>query len=236
MCRLITWSTQPRLTDLVIKAVLFDLDGTLLDSAPDLIASLNHLRAGLGLAALPADELRHFVSRGAVGLVRAGMPPCDDETLAVWREDFLKHYQANSFVESRPFDGVDLVLKTLRDRGIPWGVVTNKLESLSIPLLEKLGWRTTASAVVYGDTVSGSRADPEPVLTACDHIGVEPENTLMVGDDVRDMLAGNRAGCHTAFASYGYADRESLSEITDSTVIINDPAGVLETLEASGAS
>ena len=220
----------------MIKAVLFDLDGTLLDSAPDLIASLNHLRASLGLTALPADDLRHFVSRGAVGLVKAGMPPCDDETLAVWREDFLKHYQVNRFVESRPFDGVDLVLETLQARGIPWGVVTNKMESLSVPLLEKLGWRNTASAIVYGDTVSGSRADPEPVLAACEQIGVEPENTLMVGDDVRDTLAGNRAGCHTAFACYGYADRESRSEITDSTVFIKNPQEVLEILETPGVA
>jgi len=220
----------------VIKAVLFDLDGTLLDSAPDLIASLNHLRSGLGLAALPADDLRHFVSRGAVGLVRAGMPPCDDETLAVWREDFLKHYQDNSFVESRPFDGVDLMLKTLQDCGIPWGVVTNKMESLSIPLLEKLGWRSTASAVVYGDTVSGSRADPEPVLAACELIGVEPANTLMVGDDVRDMQAGARAGCDTAFANYGYSDTETRSEITDSTVLINKPQELLDILEVPGVA
>ena len=95
----------------MIKAVLFDLDGTLLDSAPDLIATLNHLRAGLGLAALPVDELRHFVSRGADGLIKAGMPPCDDETLALWRGDFLRHYQENSFVQSRPFDGVELMLE-----------------------------------------------------------------------------------------------------------------------------
>ena len=220
----------------MIKAVLFDLDGTLLDSAPDLIATLNHLRAGLGLVALPADDLRHFVSRGAVGLIKAGMPPCDDETLALWREDFLKHYQENSLVESRPFDGVDLMLKTLQDRGVPWGIVTNKMEILSIPLLEQLGWRSIASAVVYGETVSSSRADPKPVLAACECIGVDPGSTLMVGDDVRDMLAGNQAGCHTAFAYYGYADRESRSEIADSTVQIKNPQEVLDVLEASGVA
>ncbi len=81
----------------VIKAVLFDLDGTLLDSAPDLIASLNHLRAGLGLAALPVDDLRHFASRGAIGLIKAGMPPCDDETLAAWREDFSESLPGKQF-------------------------------------------------------------------------------------------------------------------------------------------
>lgn len=218
----------------MIKAVLFDLDGTLLDSAPDLIATLNHLRAGLGLAALPADDLRHFVARGAVGLIRAGMPPCDDETLALWREGFLSHYKENSLVQSRPFDGVELMLKELQDRGIPWGVVTNKMESLSMPLLEKLGWRSVVSVVVCGDTVSSSRSDPEPVLAACKKIGVGPENALMVGDDVRDVVSGNRAGCRTAFALYGYADKESRSEITDNTILIETPQEVLDILETSG--
>lgn len=220
----------------MIKAVLFDLDGTLLDSAPDLIASLNHLREGLGLTALPADDLRHFVSRGAVGLIKAGMPPCDDETLNLWREKFLSHYQENSFVQSQPFDGVELMLKNLQDRGVPWGVVTNKMEFLSTPLLEKLGWQSSASAVVCGDTVSSSKPDPEPVLAACKIIGSKPENTLMVGDDLRDIQAGKRAGCQTAFALYGYSDKESRSEITDSTTLIQTPQEVIDILGPPGAT
>lgn len=220
----------------VIKAVLFDLDGTLLDSAPDLIATLNHLRAGLGLSALPADDLRHFVSRGAIGLIRAGMPPCDDETLLVWRDAFLDYYQENSFVESRPFDGVESVLEALRQKDIPWGVVTNKLEFLSIPLLKKIGWSSMLSGLVCGDTVVGSKPDPEPVLEACRQIGVEPEYALMVGDDLRDIKAGRRAGCQTAFALYGYSDKESRAEISDETTLINGLQDVLGILEASGAA
>lgn len=218
----------------MIKAVLFDLDGTLLDSAPDLIATLNHLRAGLGLAALPADDLRHFVARGAIGLIRAGMPPCDDETLALWRNAFLGHYKDNSFVKSRTFDGVDILLKGLQDRDIPWGVVTNKMELLTIPLLEKLGWMSSVSVLVCGDTVSSSKPHPEPVLAACRKIGIEPENALMVGDDLRDVEAGKRAGCQTAFALYGYADKESRSGITESTSMINAPQDVLDLLDPSG--
>lgn len=220
----------------MIKAVLFDLDGTLLDSAPDLIATLNHLRAELGLAALPADELRHFVSRGAVGLIKAGMPPCDDETLTLWRQAFLRHYRENSFVQSRPFDGVELMLKTLNERNVPWGVVTNKMEFLSIPLLEKLGWQSSVSVVVCGDTVSSSKPDPEPVLAACKTIGIDPENGLMVGDDLRDVQAGKHAGCQTAFALYGYADKESRSEIADDTKLIKTPQEVLGILEQPGAT
>lgn len=220
----------------VIKAVLFDLDGTLLDSAPDLIATLNHLRNGLGLSPLPDDDLRHFASRGAVGLIKAGMPPCDDETFALWRKAFLGHYQDNSFIRSRPFDGVELLLSELRDRNIPWGVVTNKAEGLSIPLLEKVGWLPLLSVLVCGDMVSNSKPHPEPVLSACRKIGIEPENALMVGDDPRDVQAGLRAGCHTAFALYGYSDKGTQADIAQRTTLINIPQDVLGLLEASGAA
>lgn len=215
----------------MIKAVLFDLDGTLLDSAPDLIATLNHLRAGLGLAALPVAELRHFVSRGTIGLIKAGMPPCDDETLVLWREAFLTHYQDNSYIHTQPFDGVDLLLTGLKDNGIPWAVVTNKMEVLSIPLLEKAGWLSSVSALVCGDTVTSSRPDPELVLAACRRIGIRPEHALMVGDDPRDVEAGKRAGCQTAFALYGYADKESRFGIPEGTTLINAPQDVLNILQ-----
>lgn len=215
----------------MIEAVLFDLDGTLLDSAPDLVGSLNHLRAGLGLAPMPVNELRHFVSRGAVGLIKAGMPPCDDETLALWRESFLDHYKDNSFIESQPFDGVEAVLAELAIRKIPWGIVTNKMESLSIPILEKTGWLSLASAVICGDTVPNSKPHPAPVLAACEMIGVAPATTLMVGDDLRDMEAGKRAGSHTAFALYGYADQQTQTALFENTALINTPEEVLALLE-----
>ncbi len=220
----------------MIKAVLFDLDGTLLDSAPDLVATLNHLRARLGLAAMPVDELRHFVSRGALGLIKAGMPPCDDDTLASWRESFLDHYRNNSFIHTRPFEGVEYLLSELAGRGIPWGVVTNKMEFLTLPILEKVGWLSSASAVICGDTVSNSKPHPEPVLAACRTIGVDPVNVLMVGDDLRDVEAGKRAGSRTAFVLYGYGDDESQSDISGNTALINTPEEVLGLLAATGAT
>lgn len=219
----------------MIAAILFDLDGTLLDSAPDLVATLNHLRAREGLAAVPVAELRHFVSRGAVGLIKAGMPPCSDETLASWKKAFLDHYEQNSFVHSRPFDGVERLLSDLAGRNIPWGVVTNKMEYLSFPILEKAGWLASTAAVICGDTVTRGKPHPEPVLAACKKIGVVPENTLMVGDDLRDVEAGRRAGSLTAFALYGYADRESQSEISDGTAVINTPEEILSLLDNSGS-
>ena len=218
----------------LIKAVLFDLDGTLLDSAPDLVASLNHLRANRGLSAMPVEDLRHFVSRGAVGLIKGGMPPCDDETLARWRLEFLQHYEENSFIHSRPFDGVEPVLARLGQQGIPWGIVTNKMEYLSFPILRKTGWDSLASAVVCGDTASKSKPHPEPVLAACEMLGTEPENTLMVGDDIRDIEAGSRAGCHTAFALYGYADAASQSEFLNGATMLNQVEELLDLINMAG--
>lgn len=215
----------------MIKAVLFDLDGTLLDSAPDLVASLNHLRVGLELAPLPVDQLRHFVSRGAAGLINAGMPPCDDETMAAWRTSFLDHYQQNSYVDSAPFEGVESVLSELESRGVPWGIVTNKMEYLCFPILEKAGWKSTAATVICGDTAERNKPHPEPVLAACREIGVSPAETLMVGDDLRDMEAGRRAGSQTAFALYGYVDGQSQSDMIGDAALLKRPQDVLTLLE-----
>jgi len=218
----------------MIKAVLFDLDGTLLDSAPDLVATLNYLRSGLGLAAMPIDDLRQFVSRGAAGLIQAGMPPCDDETMQHWRGVFLDHYAENSFVHSRPFDGVDLVLEELVRRGVPWGIVTNKSEVLSRPILEQTGWLSSVAAVICGDSVKQCKPHPEPVLAACATLGIDPANTLMVGDDPRDVEAGRRAGSRTALALYGYAAMECRAEMSADTALIHAPEEVLDLLEVSG--
>jgi len=220
----------------MIKAVLFDLDGTLLDSAPDLVATLNQLRSDIGLAPKPVAELRQFVSRGALGLIGAGMPSCDDVTLSRWRETFLRHYAENSFVNTRPFDGVESLLSVLKSNGIPWGVVTNKMEYLTLPIIEKAGWSSSVSAVICGDSVNNSKPHPEPVLAACQLIGVDPAQTLMVGDDQRDVEAGVRAGCLTALAMYGYAAIECRFEIIENTPRINSPLEVLELLEPFGVA
>ena len=218
----------------MIKAVLFDLDGTLLDSAPDLVATLNHLRSGRGLSAMPVDDLRHFVSRGAGGLIKAGMPPCDEGTLQLSRKAFLEHYADNSFIKTRPFDGVEAVLEKLKNAGIPWGIVTNKAEVLTLPIIEKVGWAALAGAIICGDSLEYSKPHPAPVLAACELLGVNPSETLMVGDDKRDIEAGKRAGCHTALVTYGYATKQDCMDLQAQTVMLDAPEDLLALLDLSG--
>lgn len=218
----------------MIKAVLFDLDGTLLDSAPDLVATLNHLRSWRGLSALPVDELRHFVSRGAPGLIKAGMPPCDEDAFQQSRIAFLEHYADNSFIQTRPFDGVEKVLERLKNAGIPWGIVTNKAEYLTLPIVAKAGWDVIAAAVICGDSVEYSKPHPAPVLAACQLMGVDPAETMMVGDDKRDIEAGKRAGCHTALVTYGYATEQDCIDMQAQTALLDVPEDLLALLNLAG--
>jgi phosphoglycolate phosphatase len=220
----------------LIKAVLFDLDGTLLDSAPDLVASLNFLRAAEGLDALPLASLRPSVSRGAAGLIREGMPPCDDATFAAWRDTLVAHYARNSFVHTRPFDGVSDVLEGLACLGVPWGIVTNKHEYLCRPILDATGWWDTLGALICGDTVEHAKPHPEPVLAACARIGVTPDQALMVGDDPRDIEAGHRAGSRTALAAYGYAAHQVDAGMPGAGVTIDTPIDVLDLVRQSRAT
>ena len=224
----------PSRTQRVVKAVLFDFDGTLVDTAPDLVAGVNQLRKDRDLPEQPLDHLRHFVSRGAIGMIKAGMPPCDEEMLERWHREFLDYYQNNLVVKTAPFDGVEGVLSGLAQRGIPWGVVTNRQEYLCLPILENLGWQPAAGAVICGDTTDHLKPHPEPVLEACRRIGVHPGDALMVGDDLRDIEAGRRAGAKTAFALYGYADNQSQSDIIGDAALLHSPSdlpGLLEPLE-----
>ena len=212
----------------LIRAVLFDLDGTLLDSAPDLVGSLNWVRRSEKLPPLAVSEMQRFASKGAVGLLRAGMPAADDATLETWRRRFLEHYSQNSFRESRLYDGIPELLEFLDVRGIPWGIVTNKTEALTLPIVEAAKLSDTISCVVCGDTLRESKPHPAPVSLACGMVDVAPGETLFVGDDVRDIQAGRAAGTQTAAAYYGYGAYELDDEFVADSFRIHSPIELVE--------
>lgn len=194
----------------MIRGVLFDLDGTVLHSAPDLVGALNQLRARHELQELSVAEMQQHAARGAIGLLQAGMPPADPDTLEQWRTEFIALYQERSYSGSNLFDGIAEVLEYLGSIGIPWGIVTNKPEFLTIPILVSAGLDSGLSCLVCGDTLEQKKPDPAPVVLACRQMCVEPDQTLFVGDDIRDMEAGIAAGTQTCAALYGYGSRELL--------------------------
>ncbi len=216
-----------------LRAVLFDLDGTLLDTAPDLVGALNHLRTEEGLPPVPVSEFRRFVSRGALGLIREGLPDRGAEEEARRRQRFLDWYAVHSLDESGPFPGVEALLATLDEEGIAWGIVTNKPTFLTLPILEAIGWSRRARSVVCGDTLAVSKPHPDPVLRACREVGVDPARAAMVGDDPRDLDAGDAAGCLPVLAAYGYGAEEVLSSDREIPARIETPEGMLGFFDAS---
>lgn len=187
------------------KALLFDLDGTLVDTAPDLAAALHRLQAELGQPLTPFEQLRPLVSQGARGMLRGGFGLSPDAPdYAPLAQRFLAHYAQALCVHSVLFPGMEPLLRTLESRGIPWGIVTNKVERLARPLIDALGLTARAACIVGGDTAPRAKPHPDPLLHACAQAGLQPAHCLYVGDDIRDIQAGRAAGMGTVAAAYGY--------------------------------
>jgi N-acetyl-D-muramate 6-phosphate phosphatase len=189
----------------MLTSVLFDLDGTLLDTAGDFMAIIQAMRADRGLSAVDPDRVRPAVSNGSVGMlcVAFDMRP-DQAGFEALREDFLYRYQSNLAVFTRPFPGISPLLDWLDEEQLPWGVVTNKLSRFSIPLMEEMNLARRCSALVCPDQVTLSKPHPEPVLKACADMQVEPRHSVFIGDHLRDIQAGRAAGMPTVAALYGY--------------------------------
>lgn len=188
-----------------IQLVLLDLDGTLADTAPDLAAAANRMLIARGIAPLPIGELRPYVSHGARGMVgRAFNIAADDAGYDELRREFLREYEAALCVDSVLFPGMEPTLRALEQRGIKWGIVTNKLARFTLPLVQALNLSERAACIVSGDTTPFSKPHPAPLLHALTVTGAEAAAALYVGDDRRDIDAGRAAGMRTVVASYGY--------------------------------
>ncbi len=188
------------------RAVLFDLDGTLIDSAPDLIAAVEALCRELGAPPPDAARVREVVSAGGRAMLRRGLPGADETMIDQWLPRFLDIYSANMVRHTRLYDGVGAMLEGFEARGIAWGVVTNKPGWLTRPLLEQMGLHVRCAAIVTGDCLPVRKPDPAPVLRACELAGVEAFASAFVGDDIRDIEAGRAAGTSTVAAAWGYLD------------------------------
>lgn len=200
-----SYGTSARLLDGDVRAVLFDLDGTLADTAPDLVAAVNKVRIDRGMPPGPYETLRLQASHGARGLIGSafGVAP-EDAAFASLRDAFLANYEAALCVRSQLFDGIPALLAALAERGLPWGIVTNKAARLTDPLVKLLGLADGAACVVSGDTTPHSKPHPAPLLYAAECIGIAPARIVYVGDDLRDIQAGKAAGMATVAAAYGY--------------------------------
>ena len=210
------------------SAVLFDLDGTLADTAPDLGAALNHLLEEEGQAALPLAQLRPYVSGGARSLLQHGfgIAPGDPAQPAL-AERFLAHYARALCVATELFPGVPALLDQLDARGIKWGIVTNKAERFTLPLVERLGLRSRAACVISGDTAARPKPHPDPLLLACAQMQVDAGRACYVGDDQRDIVAGRAAGMLTIVAAYGYLGGEEHYTAWQADAVIAEPNDLL---------
>lgn len=187
------------------EAVLFDLDGTLADTAPDLGGALNQLLREQGRPALPLDQLRPHVSSGARGLINAGfgLSPADPSYPSL-QQRFLGIYQEALCVGTRLFEGIDRHLDSLDASGITWGIVTNKSQRFAIPLVEQLGLRQRSACIVCGDSARRAKPHGHPLQLAGAVLGVSTDECIYVGDDERDVISGRAVGMLTVVAAWGY--------------------------------
>ena len=188
-----------------IRAVLFDLDGTLIDSAPDLGAAADKMRTDRGLPSLPLERYRPLAGAGARGMIGEafGIAP-EHPDFPVLREEFFTNYEARMTQHTWIFDGVAELIQTIVQRDLPWGVVTNKSARFTVPLTRAMPLFASAATVVSGDTTPHAKPHPAPLLEAAARLGLAPAHCLYVGDDERDIIAGRAAGMGTVAATYGY--------------------------------
>ena len=210
-------------------AVFFDLDGTLIDSAPDLDGAGNEHREARGLPPLPYEAFRPMVGSGARGMVGIALQlaPAHEDFPAA-RDDFLRRYEARMTRDTRVFDEIPPLLDRLERQGIPWGIVTNKATRFAEPVVRAMGLHSRSAALVCGDTTPHAKPHPAPLLEAASRLGVGPTECIYVGDDLRDVQAGRAASMGTVVAAWGYLGLGNAVEEWGADLIIHTPRDLLK--------
>jgi len=206
------------------QAVLFDLDGTFADTAPDLGYALNVLLRSRGREPLPIEQIRRVASSGARGLLGLGfdLQPGDPNYAAMTAE-FLNIYESNLCRDTRLFPGIEDLLRTIEKRGMRWGIVTNKARRFTLPLMKLLDLSERAGCIVCGDSTAHRKPHPAPLHSAAETIGIEPAVCIYLGDDERDMIAGRAAGMRVAIAEYGYLGTGNPPEVWEADLRVAHP-------------
>lgn len=217
---------------LSVRAVLFDLDGTLIDSAPDLAAAADDMRVSRGLPPKLLKAYRSHAGSGARGMldVAFGMS-AEHVDYDRFREEFFLHYEACLTQRTRPFGEVERLLVSILDRGLLWGIVTNKAQRFTSPILRSFRLFDSASTVICGDTTAHAKPHPEPLLEAARQLSLSPAQCIYVGDDERDIIAGRAAGMRTVAASYGYLGHRAQVASWGADAEVSSPLQVLQLLE-----
>ena len=220
---------------MTLRAVLFDLDGTLADTAHDLIAAVNRVVVEESRPPVPASALRPLVSKGGRALLACAFADLSEDAREALLPRFLAAYAEALAVHTRPFDGIEPLLADIEARGWPWGIVTNKPEGLAVGVVEGLGWSTRSKALVGGDTLPVKKPAPEPLWLAASRLGVAPEACLYVGDDARDIEAARAAGMPSVAALWGYREAHEEPQSWGATVDCLDAAALRHWLAGQGA-
>ncbi len=208
-----------------LHAVLLDMDGTLLDTAPDFIAVIQAMRHARNLPPVAEQQVRAVVSGGAKAMLLSAFTTAPESAaFGALRQEFLERYLQHCAVKTQLFDGMSQLLADLEQAKLPWGIVTNKPLRFAQPIMQQLGLAERCAVLICPDHVSHSKPDPEPVLLACQQLGVEPNSVLFIGDDRREVASGQAAGCKTAAVRYGYIHPDDNPNHWGADAVVDHPS------------